>query len=288
MSTQISAGDPRSSGTDAATTAQRLVALDIDGTLVDHRDRLSPAVLAAVRDVAASHHVVVATGRSLQAALPVVRRLGLSDGFLVASNGGVTARLDASAPDGAEVVHRDVFDPSTALAAVGAALPSARFALETDTGEILSTEGFQDFSFGVDATPSSLDDMQDRLGVRLVVASDDAPEDFAERIEGIGLHGVTYAVGWSAWLDITAPDVTKAKALERLRALLGVEPGDTVAVGDGRNDIEMLRWAGTGIAMGQGPAEVHAAADRVTGTVHEDGLATALDELGLAARESAA
>lgn len=269
-------------------TDRHLVALDIDGTLVDHRDRLSPAVRAAVRECARANHVVVATGRSLQAALPVARRLGLDDGFLVASNGGVTARLDRGLADGAAVVRRETFDPSAALATICTAIPDARFALETDTGEILSTRGFQDFSFGVDATPSTIAEMDGHAGVRLVVTSDDAPEEFARRIAQIGLHGVTYAVGWSAWLDITAPDVTKAKALEQLRGVLGVDQDRTVAVGDGRNDIEMLRWAGVGVAMGQGPAEVHEAADRVTATVHEDGLALALDELRLAVASSAA
>jgi hydroxymethylpyrimidine pyrophosphatase-like HAD family hydrolase len=51
----------------------------------------------------------------------------------------------------------------------------------------------------------------------------------------------------------------------------------TLAVGDGGNDIEMLRWAGLGVAMGHAPDEVKAAADEVTGSVHEDGLAQVLE-----------
>ena len=47
-----------------------------------------------------------------------------------------------------------------------------------------------------------------------------------------------------------------------------------LAIGDGRNDIEMLRWAGRGVAMGQAVEPVIAAADDVTGTVYEDGAAT--------------
>ena len=49
-----------------------------------------------------------------------------------------------------------------------------------------------------------------------------------------------------------------------------------LAVGDGRNDVEMLEWAGRGVAMGQAPAEVHAAADAVTGTFDEGGVVTEL------------
>ena len=58
-----------------------------------------------------------------------------------------------------------------------------------------------------------------------------------------------------------------------------VEPCDTVAVGDQRNDIEMLQWAARGVAMGNAPEEVQAIADEVTGTVEEAGLATVLESV---------
>ncbi|MDQ0827726.1 hydroxymethylpyrimidine pyrophosphatase-like HAD family hydrolase [Arthrobacter sp. B2I5] len=73
--------------------------------------------------------------------------------------------------------------------------------------------------------------------------------------------------------------MTKASALENLRVRLGFEEHLTVAVGDGRNDIEMLTWAGRGVAMGQAPAEVVAAADEVTHSVHDDGAAHVLRSL---------
>ena len=78
-------------------------------------------------------------------------------------------------------------------------------------------------------------------------------EEFGRAVEGIGLSGVTYSVGWTAWLDVAAAGVTKASGLEALRTVLKVAPEDTVAVGDGRNDIEMLRWAGRGLSGATGP-----------------------------------
>jgi len=57
---------------------------------------------------------------------------------------------------------------------------------------------------------------------------------------------------------------------------LGVAQDDVLAIGDGRNDIEMLEWAGRGVAMGQAPPEVREIADAVTGSVEEDGAATEL------------
>ncbi len=91
--------------------------------------------------------------------------------------------------------------------------------------------------------------------------------DFIALAEQLGLHGVTYFVGWSAWLDIAPEGVNKASALAEVAAELGVGAADVLAFGDGRNDIEMLRWAGRGVAMGQAPTEVRAAADDVTGPV---------------------
>ena len=105
-------------------------------------------------------------------------------------------------------------------------------------------------------------------------------EDFLDLAERVGLHQVNYAVGFTAWMDINPEGVTKASALEQVRRKLCVEPANTVAVGDQRNDLEMLRWAARGVAMGGAPPEVVAAADETTGSVDEDGLAHALRPLG--------
>ncbi|MFD6448281.1 HAD family hydrolase [Promicromonospora sp. NPDC060204] len=102
------------------------------------------------------------------------------------------------------------------------------------------------------------------------------------------LVGSVRSVGLTAvpvepdWLDVTAPGLSKATALEKVRANLGVLPTRTVAIGDGENDLEMLRWAARGVAMGHAPATVRAASDTVTGTLDEHGAATALDEVQMA------
>ena len=78
-------------------------------------------------------------------------------------------------------------------------------------------------------------------------------------------------------MDIAPLGVTKASALEKLRQAWGVAEGDTVAVGDGENDIEMLQWAGFGVAMGHAVPELLTVADAVTGSIAEDGLCAVLD-----------
>lgn len=258
-----------------------LVALDVDGTLVDHDGHMSPGVReSAEAAIAAGHQLVIATGRSYGAALPVLERLGITEGYCVASNGGVTLRVDTSLPDGYEVIDRVVFDPKPALDALRIKLPTAKFALEDSSGNFLSTERFQDASFGVEAQAVDFERLRSAEAVRVVVFSvDSTAEEFGEAVRAIGLHGVTYSVGWTAWLDIAAEGVTKASALEKVRSSLGIDRKYTVAMGDGRNDIEMLGWAARGVAMGQAPQEVLEAATEVTGTVYEDGAATVLRSL---------
>ena len=98
-------------------------------------------------------------------------------------------------------------------------------------------------------------------------------------VERIGLHSVNYAVGFTAWLDINPEGVSKASALELVRRRLAVEPAQTAAVGDQRNDLEMLHWAARSVAMGNAPDEVKAIADEVTLDVDQDGLVPILKSL---------
>jgi Cof subfamily protein (haloacid dehalogenase superfamily) len=260
---------------------RKMVCLDVDGTLVDHDGHMHDEVRDAARDVvAAGHHVLIATGRSLGATLPIIELIGLEEGYSVSSNGGVTLRLSSSLTDGYEVIDRRTFDPAPALRALRHRLPNAKYAVEDDQGRFLSTERFQDMSFGVVAEGVTFEEMMEASATRLVVFStDSSTEEFGEAVESIGLQGVTYSVGWSAWLDIAAAGVSKASGLEALRDRLGVHIDDTVAVGDGRNDIEMLAWAARGVAMGQAPPEVRKVADEVTGHVDENGAAAVLRSL---------
>ncbi|MFD5822086.1 HAD family hydrolase, partial [Nesterenkonia xinjiangensis] len=96
-----------------------MVCLDVDGTLVNHDGHMSEAVRVAGRAVVADGHtVVVSTGRSLPATLPIIEMLGVTHGYAVCSNGGVTVRIDLELEEGYEVIDRRVFDPAPALDAL--------------------------------------------------------------------------------------------------------------------------------------------------------------------------
>ena len=116
----------------------------------------------------------------------------------------------------------------------------------------------------------------------VVVSPQHDEEEFLAIVERMGLQRVSYSIGWTAWLDISPDGVSKATAMERVRHALDIPTAALVAVGDGRNDLELLQWAaadGRGVAMGQAPDEVKAIASEVTGTVVEDGLAQVLNTL---------
>ena len=79
-------------------------------------------------------------------------------------------------------------------------------------------------------------------------------------------------------LEIVAPGVNKGAGLARAAALLGIPQEETIAIGDGENDISMLRWAGLGIAMANAPDNVKAAADVIAPVCDEDGAAWAMEK----------
>jgi hydroxymethylpyrimidine pyrophosphatase-like HAD family hydrolase len=262
-------------------TSPHLVCLDIDGTTVDHDGCLHPPVREAVRAVAeAGHHVVLATGRAIVGTLPVLDSLGLLEGYAVCANGAITLRLDPALDDNYEVLEAVTFDPAPALRVLRDAFPSALVAVEELGVGFKVSAPFPDGELDGSPRVVPFEDLMAHPVTRLTIRDPESTsEEFLAGTDRIGLHGVEYAVGWSAWLDITPEGVSKAAALEGIRRRLCVEPEHTVAVGDQRNDLEMLRWAARGVAMGNAPDEVKAAADEVTGHVDEHGLVDALQPL---------
>ncbi len=260
---------------------RRLVALDIDGTIIDHHGTLAPAVQEAIGDLMANGiRVVIATGRTIIGTLPVLESLDITGGYAVCSNGAVTVRIDPSRKKGYAVLDQVTFDPAPALTLLRDTLPHASVAVEELGKGWKLTRAFPDGELGGRQRIVSWEELIGKPTTRVSIRDPKAtPEDFLSAVESVGLHGVSYAVGFSAWLDLTPEGVSKASALEQLRRRLRVEPPNTVAVGDQRNDIEMLSWAARGVAMGQAPDEVKAAAAEVTGTVDEDGLVPVLRSL---------
>ncbi len=257
-----------------------LVGLDIDGTTITHEGELRDAVREAVARVrAAGHHIVIATGRSVLGTLPILTELGIEDGYAVCSNGAVTITLDPAHPSGYEVLEAVTFDPAPALELLRGAWPDAVVAVEDLGVGFKVSAPFPDHLEGIVTVVPWEELLADPVTRVTFRSPTGTSEDFTRLAETIGLHGVNYAVGFSAWLDINPEGVSKGSALELVRRRLGVEPLHTVTVGDQRNDVEMLQWAARGVAMGNAPEEVKAVADEVTADVYDDGLVLVLNSL---------
>jgi hydroxymethylpyrimidine pyrophosphatase-like HAD family hydrolase len=245
----------------------RLVACDVDGTLVDHDGRLPTAVGEAIDlVVAAGVPVVLATGRSWHGTLPLVEEMGLPPGSSVCSNGAVIVRYPPE-----EIVKAVTFDPREVIKRVEQFAPGTLIAVEEVGRGYRLNNHFPGGDLTGEMIIEDVEQLSARPVTRIILRDPTrSDEDFVGLARHLGLDGVTYFVGWSAWLDIAPAGVNKATALAEVAAGLGLSAADVLAFGDGRNDIEMLRWAGRGIAIGGAPPEVQEAADDVS-VPFEDG-----------------
>ncbi len=251
----------------------QLVALDIDGTLIGHDYAFHPGTREAVADaVAAGARVVLSTGRSWHATRPLVDALGLPPGPAVCSNGAVLVTYPPLA------IHDiALFDPRPAIEQVTAEHPDALLAVEVVGRGYRVTAPFPDGELSGEIEVVSREELASRPATRLVVRDPSASDaEFVAAAARLGLEGVSYAIGYTAWLDIAPEGIDKSRGLALVAERLGVAASDVLAVGDGRNDIEMLQWAGRGVAMGDAPAEVRLAADAVTGRFADGGLVAEL------------
>ena len=262
-----------------------LIAIDIDGTLVHDDGYLAPEVIReVVRVRELGHHVVVATGRAAANAIPVVQDVGIEEGHVVCSNGAVTIEINKEDSKGYLVREVIGFDPGPVLSQLIEKLPEAHFAVEDVDGTYRFHKPFPSYALGAENIETPLDQLMHGEVSRVVVLSPEQNvNDFLEIVESVGLHSVSYAIGYTAWLDISPQGVTKASALEQRRKALDIPRNRVITIGDGRNDISMFEWANEGgglsFAMGQGPDEVKQAAQIVTAAVEEHGVAKVLSGL---------
>lgn len=271
-----------------SSATRRLVALDIDGTVLLEDETFSPGVAEAVlKAVANGHLVTLATGRSWEATAHVLHELEIAPEYVVCSNGAAILIRDETSDTGYARHVTEQFDATEVLELLETHLPDANYLVELPDGTRLYTHFVEDWGLHRrNARKVTLEEMKGLMVSRVVVVSPEHTEqDFVDMVDRMGLNQVSYAVGWTAWLDIAPKGVDKGTALERVRQLTGFAPENVVVIGDGRNDIGMFRWAaehgGRAFAMGQAPEDVTHAATDITDDVEDGGVATAFQTLGL-------
>lgn len=260
------------------TDSRTLFAIDVDGTLLGYDGSIAPEVIAVVqRAVAAGHEIVISTGRSLMGTMPVVQKLGLTSGYVVTSNGAVIAAFDAN--HDTRVLASWEFDATDAAEALAEVDGQPSIAAELPDGSYKVCGDFPtDQLFADEIEQVSADELTSDPVTRVSVCG--GPEDMAAMHEvaaSLGMADVTVALGYTAWLDVSPPGVTKASGLTWLVPQLPNPVTRTVAIGDGDNDTEMLDWADRGYVMGQAADDVKKHADVVVADVAHHGVVDAME-----------
>lgn len=263
----------------------RLIASDVDGTLLDPAERLTERNRAIIRSaIADGVPVVLVTGRPPRWIPHVAAMAGLT-GYAVCANGAVLYDIGAD-----EVLDVHGLSPvllrSTA-ATLEKALPGCRLAAERagsgaadPTVRAFVTEAEYQNPWGDgERSTAPRDEIIGKPAVKLLVsvpgmASDEMMAAATEVLDGS--VEATFSTG-SGLIEVGAAGVSKATGLAEVAARLGVPAERTIAFGDMPNDLEMLRWAGHGVAMANAHPAVHAAADEITAPNSEDGVAQVLE-----------
>ena len=260
----------------------RLVVVDVDGTLLDSNHALTKRVEKAIKAALAKGvQVVLATGKTRYATLQLIEQLGLK------SPGIYLQGLAIYDGDG-KLMHQQTLDPALARQVITFA-EDRGFTVVAYSGErILARTYDKEVEEGLtihhEIAPEVVGPLQNLLRdlpFNKVIACGTPRAVTALRWQlnlQVGGAGRLMQAGIPEMLEILPPGGSKGSALKLLLKDLKIDPANVMAIGDAENDIEMIQLAGIGVAMGQSAESVKAAADFVTGSSDEDGVAQALEK----------
>ena len=262
----------------------RLVASDLDGTIVGPDNRISDRTVNAFRKCAdAGIHVVFVTGRPPRWLGPIRDQLGHT-GTVICSNGAILYDLEAAQVIWSKPVPLEGMFEAAGI--IRSLYPAVHFAAETLEGFHLEPGFLQDA--GADllgaVPPAPLTESLvpgSRVVKFLARVEDIHPDEFLRRVKPEVAHLVstTHSAPSIPLLEMSARGLDKAVTLADYAGSLKIEAYDVVAFGDMPNDLGMLGWAGRGYAMASGHPAVRAAVPRQAPPFAEDGVAQVLEDL---------
>ncbi len=263
--------------------APLLVATDVDGTLLGPDDHVPPRAAAVIgRLVAAGVGFVLVTGRPPRWIPPVLDELGLGR-YAVCANGGVLYDAARDRVVWSQTLSADVLAELAVI--VADTLPTGGLAVErvgngaADGGSFVAEPAYRHAWPDSDDLRAHRSELVSVPAVKMLVRCVELSSDAMVAVLGPVL-GDTADLTFShprGLVEISAPGVTKATGLAEVARRLGVDAADVVAFGDMPNDLEMLRWAGHGVAMGNAHPALLDIADEVTASNGDDGLALGLE-----------
>jgi Cof subfamily protein (haloacid dehalogenase superfamily) len=268
----------------------RLVALDIDGTLIGDDYTIGPRTVDAIRAAVAKGVVVsLVTGRMVSSAMRFAKALGLEapivgyQGALIrdmpAPDSDRLGRLRVHTPLSSEVA-RDVVRWTTEHGLDPHMNHLERFILRADDPNADDYSAFM--GARAELVPSLLDAIGHPVTKVLAVGEPPLPTELAPLATAAFAGRADVTISHPRFLEFIAPGVSKGRAVRWLARRSGVPLGAAMAVGDQWNDLEMLAEVGHGAAMPTAPAAVQAAARYVAPPLEEEGVATLLRSLVLA------
>ncbi len=257
-----------------------MLALDLDGTIVGLDLSVDPRDEAALGAARGRGLLVAAcTGRPYSGAVQWVERFGLTEPVICYQGAQVRA------PDGSVLLDHGI-PHELAMEVIQFARErhlhvnayrDDRLLVEHDTPE------GREYAHHSGLPPEIVPDLDRAMGPTtpklVIVAPEEQIDQLLPVVRARWKGRLFVATSLPTYLEMTIPSADKGTALEFLAGRLGVPRAETIAAGDGRNDLPMLEWAGLAVVVEGAPPEVLAAADRVIGRPGTGGLARLLDEL---------
>ena len=263
----------------------KAVAVDVDGTLLDSNHRLRDDVKEALKDLVENDfHVILATARGPKILGAVLRLLPFSP-LLVCFSGAWVGETDRQSLGPWKVMLEKRHSLSVARSVVATALdhnvePHVLTA-ETWRTRKMSPETILECQLTECRPMITSDLLEDGVEPnKILLIASDSDSSQALHLIADSVQSVSNATfSKPGYLEIVPKGANKAAALMHLITILGLDLSQVAAIGDGYNDLEMIREAGLGIAMGNAPAAVQSVAEWVTGTNNEAGVAQAVRRL---------
>jgi Cof subfamily protein (haloacid dehalogenase superfamily) len=257
----------------------RLVATDLDGTLVRSDGSVSDrtrAALALVEDAGVT--LLFVTGRPPRWMAPIVDATG-HRGLAICANGALLYDLHTE-----QVIDEHLLDPAAAaavVAALRAEIPNLAFAVERGTAGFSREAAYQSRWPQPGAVVAEIAELVALPVVKMLVrhAELNADDLLARARRVLGPSATLTHSSTEGLLEISAAGVSKATGLARFAAERGLEAAHVLAFGDMPNDLPMLTWAGRSVAVANAHPEVIAAADEITAANDDDGVALVLERL---------